>query len=258
MNFPHLSLPQSPSNVKRRFDEDGFVLIKEFVSAEGVHAIKKSLDQSIQHKIAEMPREHVFYDDLNNKDSLKQIQKLFLYDPLFEHLMFNSEIFDLAKLLLNGPVTCQNMQYFDKPPVTNHPTPPHQDGFYFMLQPCEAITFWLALDKTDEENGCVRYLPGSHLHGLRQHSETETLGFSKGISDYANPDALNEIAIPAEPGDLLAHHALTIHRADRNKSAERHRRALGLIYYSANAAESPEKKLRHQEQMQHLARQGKI
>jgi len=86
-----------------------------------------------------------------------------------------------------------------------------------MIKPAEAVTMWLALDHVDEENGCVRYVHGSHEWGMRPHGRTQT------------------IALPAAPGDLLVHHCMTIHRADGNQSATRSRRALGLIYYSADA-----------------------
>ena len=63
-----------------------------------------------------------------------------------------------------------------------------------------------------------------------------TLGFSQGITDYSTPqDKADEVAMPAHPGDLLVHHALTIHRADGNRSPARSRRALGFIYYSERA-----------------------
>ena len=41
----------------------------------------------------------------------------------------------------------------------------------------------------------------------------------------------------AGAGDLLVHHALTIHRAAGNHSPTRTRRALGFIYYSSTAQE---------------------
>lgn len=111
-----------------------------------------------------------------------------------------------------------------------------RDGYYFMLDRCEAVTMWLALDEVDEENGCVRYIPGSHFEGMRAHGRTTTLGFSQGIIDYPTPDdQTREVAMHARPGDLLVHHALTIHRADGNRSATRTRRALGFIYYSERA-----------------------
>ena len=135
----------------------------------------------------------------------------------------------------------KNMQYFNKPPGIGQPTPPHQDGYYFMLAPCEAVTMWFALEDVDEENGCVRYVPGSHKHGMREHARTQTLGFSQGIVDYPTvADRESELAFPAKPGDLLVHHALTIHRADGNRSTTRTRRALGFIYYSDRAREDVE------------------
>lgn len=49
-----------------------------------------------------------------------------------------------------------------KPPRIGKGTPPHQDGYYFMLEPNEAVTMWMALEDVNEENGCVRYVKESH------------------------------------------------------------------------------------------------
>ena len=97
---------------------------------------------------------------------------------------------------------------------------------------------WLALDDVNETNGCVMYLPGSHRLGLREHQKTETLGFSQGIPLYpSTAEQAMEVAILAKPGDLLVHHALTIHRAGHNHSKDQNRRALGFIYYGEQAVE---------------------
>ena len=97
---------------------------------------------------------------------------------------------------------------------------------------------WLALEPVDHENGCVRYVPKSHLKSMRPLATTGTLGFSQGITDFPNADDIsNEVAYPAQPGDLLAHHALTIHRATANHSRNRPRKAIGLIYYREDAVE---------------------
>ena len=108
-----------------------------------------------------------------------------------------------------------------------------------MLDPCEALTMWFAIDDVDEKNGCVRYVKGSHQMGMREHSRTQTLGFSQRIANYpTDGDLESEVAVAAQPGDLLVHHAMTIHRADGNQSLNRSRRALGFIYYSARAQEN--------------------
>jgi phytanoyl-CoA hydroxylase len=96
---------------------------------------------------------------------------------------------------------------------------------------------WLALDVVDEENGCMRYVGGSHRRGMRPHGRTKTLGFSQGITDFPREEDLTaERYISVQPGDVIVHHAMTIHRADANRSS-RSRRALGLVYYGASARE---------------------
>ena len=71
-----------------------------------------------------------------------------------------------------------------------------------------------------------------------------------GITDFGKgSDQLDEVACTARPGDLLAHHALTIHRAEANSSATRNRRALGFIFYA---------KCAHENVVAHKAYQSKL
>jgi phytanoyl-CoA hydroxylase len=181
-------------------------------------------------------------------------------DPWFQQVFTTGKFRETAEQLLRGPVVPKNMQYFNKPPGIGQPTPPHQDGYYFMLDPCEAITMWLALDDVDEENGCVRYVRGSQRSGLREHQRTQTLGFSQGIVNYPNGrDLANEVAMPAQAGDLLVHHAMTIHRADGNHSTTRSRRALGLIYYGERAVEDADAHAAYQRKLaSEMKSEGKI
>jgi len=224
----------------QNFERDGYVALQAFLSSAEISEIESNLQRFIQQIIPNMPAERIFYENKNDPNSLKQIQQMSEYDAFFYDLLHNSKIRRVAEKLLNDRVVPRNLQYFNKPPRVGQPTPAHQDGFYFMLEPCEAITFWLALDVTDEGNGCVRYVPGSHQQGLRHHGRTGTLGFSQGITDYSDCDSERELALHANPGDLLAHHALTIHRADGNQSRDRNRRALGFIYYAERAKQDQE------------------
>ena len=221
-----------------RFRTDGFVAVPGFLDQRELSELGENLERFIEEVVPKMPRDEVFYEDKGDLRTLKQLQQMFAYDDFFHGLTFGSRFEDLAAELLEDRVRGVNLQYFNKPSRIGQPTPAHQDGFYFMLEPCEAVTMWLALDDVDEENGCVRYLPRSHVDGLRPHGKTGTLGFSQGITDYGQPTDLDkELAIAARPGDLLVHHALTVHRADGNRSETRDRRALGFIYYAASAKE---------------------
>ncbi len=154
-------------------------------------------------------------------------------DPFFAGLL-NGRATKLAEIALGELVVAKNLEYFNKPPGIGQPTPPHHDGYYFHLKPNQAVTTWLALEDVDHENGCVRYVQGSHRLGLRAHGKSGVLGFSKGMLDFGLPhDHAYAICCPAVAGDLLAHHSLTIHWADGNTSKTRIRRALGLVYFAA-------------------------
>ena len=211
--------------------------------------LRRRIEQYIVNVVPDMPCNRVFFEDKNDSTTLKQLQDMQLYDPYFAAYLYKSKFEDLAANLLDETVIGKTIEYFNKPPKIGQPTPPHQDAFYFMLQPPQALTMWLALETVDEENGCVRYIKGSHLRGMRIHAKSNIAGFSQGIADYSNHDFQTEIPIVAKSGDLLIHHAMTVHRADANKSEKRSRKALGLIYFGESAKEDVQEKQAYQKQL---------
>jgi phytanoyl-CoA hydroxylase len=234
------------SRLKENFDRDGYVFLPGFLTKDEVDRINSRLKDFIKDEVPRMPFNHVFYEDNNDPATLKQLQDLHVYNSFFAEILKGSEFEKIAEILLGEKVIGKNLEYFNKPPVIGKPTPPHQDGYYFMLNPPQAVTMWMALENVDEETGCVRYIKGSHLNGMRPHGKTQTLGFSQGIIDYSEKDLASEIPFPAKSGDLLVHHALTVHRADGNKSNNRSRKALGLIYFGESAKEDTEAKKAYQ------------
>lgn len=244
----------------QRFANDGFVALRQFVAGPGLSEILSNVDRFIREIVPRLPPDQVFYEDKNDPTTLKQLQHMDAHDPWFHELLARGPFREIAELMLHGPVAPKNLQYFNKPAGVGQLTPPHQDGYYFMLDPCEAVTMWFALDDVDEENGCVRYAKGSHKRGMRKHARTQTLGFSQGIVDYPSiADSECEVAVSASPGDLLIHHAMTVHRADGNRSAARSRRALGFIYYSERAREDEEAHAAYQQALvEDMQTQGKI
>jgi phytanoyl-CoA hydroxylase len=236
-------------NLKESFKRDGFILIPDFYTPEEVRMINEKLEAFIQNVVPDLPSTKVFYEDKTDLKTLKQMQDLNEYDPFFSKILNNSRFSEIAEILLETKVIGKTLEYFNKPPKIGKPTPPHQDGYYFMLDPPAAVTMWMAMEDVDQENGCIRYLRGSHLTGMRPHGRSQTLGFSQGITDYGENDLAKEIAMPAKPGTLLIHHALTVHRADRNSSNSRTRKAIGFIYFSESAREDVEAKTAYQKKL---------
>lgn len=231
-----MSSPERNEAVKREFDRRGYVAVRGFLGAAEVEKVRGEVARYVSEVVPTIPPRDVYREVPGDERSIKQLVRMNQYDEYFEALLSGGRFVELAELLLSGPVIGRNIQWFNKPSGLSRATPPHQDGFYLMLEPNEAVTMWLALDEVGEENGCLRYVAGSHCRGLRRHEQTETLGFSQAIPDYGAEDRAREVAVPAAPGDLLAHHSLTIHRCDENRS-EMKRRALGLLYYSARAVQ---------------------
>ena len=223
---------------KEQFDQDGYLYFPGFLDKNETNQIKSRLDKIVEEGLQDIPTEHIKFENTENKQGVKMIQDLHLYDPLFKNILFESKFSVLAAELLGEKVVGKTVEFFNKPAKIGKATPPHQDGYYFMLTPMSAVTFWISLEEVDKDNGWVSYVKGSHLNGVRTHGKSGTIGFSQEIVDFGTPSDLeNEAFIATNPGDVLIHHALTIHRAAPNTSINRSRKALGLIYFGESAKE---------------------
>jgi phytanoyl-CoA hydroxylase len=219
---------------KEDFDRDGFTVVQRFLTGKMKQALLDNVDRYLQDVVPAMDLKQVFFEDKSRPETLIYVQNMQLHDPYFRTMLKNGACRQLAELLLGQPAAPQGISIFNKPPRIGRGTPPHQDAYYWMLEPNEALTLWVAIDRSDEANGCVRYIPGSHKLDMRPHEATKAFGFSQRISDYSAADEQAELPVPIEPGDLIAHHGMTIHRTDDNTS-DRSRRAVGLVYYSQRA-----------------------
>lgn len=254
-----MSTPYNPAQVRADYRRDGYVVLRGFYSPQEMKELKREIDRYVRDVIPTLPPDENFYEVKGQKDTLKYAKCMHAHDAYFMAMFTGDKCVKLAELFLDGPVVGQNLSMFNKPPRIGDQTPPHQDGFYFMLKPMEALTLWLAIDAVDAENGCVRYVTGSHLKPMRAHQKSKTFGFSQAIPDYGTPDDLkNEVAMTAQPGDMLVHHCMTIHRADANRS-DRTRHAIGMVYYAERAREDKAAIEAYQKKlMAELAATGKI
>jgi phytanoyl-CoA hydroxylase len=216
-------------SLKSRFDDDGFVVVQQFLPQEELQQLQSELDRYICDIVPHLPGSDAFYHDRDRPETLKQMQHMG-NDAFFNEYRRNSRWAQLAAQLLGEAAQSKGPEWFNKPPGTEYATPPHQDNFYFCLRPPSVLTMWLALDVVDAENGCLRYVAGSHKPGIRPHGPTDILGFSQGISDYSSADRDAEVAVSLQPGDVAVHLGNTIHRADSNASSNRNRRAFAMVF----------------------------
>jgi phytanoyl-CoA hydroxylase len=241
------------SALKKDFDRDGFVTVRQLLSNEEFAELNRELDRYIREVVPTLPDADAFYVDKSRPSTLKQMQHMQV-DPYFRDYVRQPKWLALAERLLGEPVICEYPEWFNKPPGEEAPTPPHQDNYYFCLHPPQVMTVWMALDRVNEENGCVRYVPGSHVRGLRPHGRSSILGFSQGILDYSDADRAQEVLTDLQPGDVIVHHGNTIHRAEPNRSRDRHRRAFAMVIKGVSAKRDQAAYQRYQDavKQQHL------
>ncbi len=214
---------------KQSYDEHGFVIVRGLLDDTDFAELRVNLDRYIRDVVPTLSDGDAFYEDRGRPETLKQMQRMGC-DSFFCDYVQHPRWIALAEALVGEPVTINQPEWFNKPPGTNHVTPPHQDNYYFCLVPSNVVTIWLALDSIDVGNGCLRYVAGSHRCGIRPHAASKILGFSQGLTDYAPADFTREVAIPLRPGDAVAHHCMTVHRADANMSDDRHRRSFAMVF----------------------------
>jgi len=246
------------TTLKKDFDEVGYVALRGFLDADEVEELQRETNRFIEETVSTLPEEVVYYEDKSNRATLKQVQRIHEHDDYYMRLATSGKVVGLAEELLGGPVTIQNMQYFNKFPRMGKATPPHQDGYYFMIKPQEALTMWLSLGHADASNGAVCYVRGSSRKGMRPHGSTGTLGFSQGIADWSDEDDRACVQMEASPGDMLVHHSLTIHRANNNDS-DRDRKSVGFIFYRDDVEIDEEAHAAYQKKLhESLKEQGKL
>lgn len=214
---------------KTAYDECGFVIVRNLLDPADFAALRDNLDRYVRDVVPTLPDTEAFYHERGRPETLKQLNRMG-HDAWFRDYVQHPRWKTLAEALVGEPCTVDQPEWFNKPPGTRHVTPPHQDNYYFCLEPAHVVTLWMALDPVDAENGCLRYVEGSHLHGYRRHVRSKILGFSQGIDDFTADDFTREAAAIMQPGDVVAHHGMTIHRADANLSKTRHRRSFAMVY----------------------------
>lgn len=84
------------------------------------------------------------------------------------------EICDMVAQLIGPDFLLWGTTLFGKPARTGKEVPMHQDGEYWPIRPLATCSAWIALDDTDEENGCLEVISGSHKNKqLLKHKQDD-------------------------------------------------------------------------------------
>jgi phytanoyl-CoA hydroxylase len=225
------------------YERDGFIAIPQLLAPEEVEALRRRTEQIILGEV-EMPSEFDRFvmiepalvgKELTRRERLQAVRKLWQlwkFDPVFEALVHHPAIVGVVQSLLGPDIKFFGDQMMLKPPFHGSAKPYHQDSPYWPIDPPALVTCWIALDDSTCDNGCMRFLPGSHRGGIIPHRHLE--GPHMVPEEYGAMDTAGEVAVELKAGGATFHHSCTLHETAANTTPYP-RRAHTLAYMSARS-----------------------
>lgn len=149
-------------------------------------------------------------------------------DPAWLEFARIAEILDMVEQLIGPDFILWGMTIFGKPARIGKATPWHQDGDYYPIEPLETLTVWISLDGSTPEQGCMKFIPGSHReHRIYSHHFEHRDDFTLAqVIDDDQVDLTRARDIVLERGQISMHDVYLVHGSDANLSD---RRRMGLV-----------------------------
>jgi ectoine hydroxylase-related dioxygenase (phytanoyl-CoA dioxygenase family) len=168
-------------------------------------------------------------DEEGKAATLPQILNPSKYAPELLEAAYRANAETLARQLLGPDAKFLGEHAIFKPARIGAATPWHQDEAYWEAdQEYEAISVWMPLQVATVENGCMWFVPGSHLLEVQPHHNIDNDPRITGlVIDQIDPEGA--VACPIPAGGATVHHCRTLHYTGPNRS-DIPRRAYILIF----------------------------
>jgi phytanoyl-CoA hydroxylase len=227
----HYSFVVSPEKIKF-FKENGYVVIEDLVSATELQWYRTLYDKLLRNEIdCSSKRSDLGGFIAPKRNGVENVTQI-MWPSDFVPELLTSPYFvrarDIAKQILECPDAERDFDMMiSKAPFTDTEVPWHQDMAYWIDLPDKrACSSWLALDDTTLDNGCMWFVPGSHLKPLRKH-------WPAGRGTHQGKGALmcdcseaEGVPVPLKAGSATFHAGGTLHYSRGNKTNKERR---GLI-----------------------------
>ncbi len=216
----------------QRFQEEGYVVVRGVLGA----AEAVQMREHYMRLRAEGPRPgDLGGDPALAEDPLNQFPRMLnmhLWDGLTARSVADSRLLALVRQFIGDqPVVNQTMLYFKPPGARGQAI--HQDQQYIPIDPL--IGVWIALEDSDDDNGCLMLVPGSHrLPVLPVEPADPALSSTPGQACVPASCPL-PIGIEMKPGDVVIFSGRTLHGSAPNRTADRFRRSLLCHYVGPRA-----------------------
>ena len=219
---------------KEFYDNNGYVVVRGLFSPEEIAAYR---DHFMSLRAEGAKPGDMIADTQKSGDPLQKFPRMIhmhRWDETTLQWLLDDRLNDcLTEFLGTGPLAVQTMLYFKPPGARGQAL--HQDNFYLRAYPGTCMAAWLALDPCDEENGCMRVVPGSHEWPILCTAKADT---SASFTDVTVPlpEGLDAVPVLMDAGDVLFFNGSLVHGSYPNTSRDRFRRSL-IGHYIEDRAE---------------------
>lgn len=211
----------SPAEVER-YNRDGHLGPFSILSPGEVDTLRAFFDRILDEALARG----------ENSYSIASAHRR--HAPVWD-LLHHPAIVDRVADLLGDNVVAWGSHFFCKMPGDGKIVDWHQDAVYWPMTPSKTTTVWLAVDDTDTENACMRFVPGSHVHGPLTHLPSAAA--DDNVLNLKVTDPLSYGLPPYDnvlrAGQASFHSDLLLHGSDANRS-NRRRCGITLRYCAAS------------------------
>ena len=221
----------SPEDIES-FRRDGYVHLTGVMSAEEMVAIEEVYERFLRGEIAVTGKD---FNDMTTGEhgtdptgyAVVNVMLPRKYYPTWQGNLFERRAQSIAEQLCGEGMTIDFDQLLAKSPGRSDAVFHwHQDQAYWIdTDDRRTATCWLAVDDSTTENGCMQFLPGSHLEPVRPHrplhgdrSSSHTL-----VTDLRPTDVMRPVEI--RRGDITVHNEGVLHGSGGNFSSSSYRRA---------------------------------
>jgi len=208
--------PDQPDQTFRdSYARDGCAFPCQVFSREKTASFRRQLEQ-LEAQLGDR--------QLGNKGQINYPHLVFSFASEIVH---NPLLLDYVEQLLGPDIMVWNATLFIKEPHSNSHVGWHQDLKYWGLQQQQGqVSAWLALSEVDRENGCMQFLPGSHLGEMAEHQDTFSCdsALTRGQQVAISSDE-GKCHVPLTAGQVSFHHGKLLHCSAPNRSS---RRRIGL------------------------------
>jgi hypothetical protein len=204
------------------FWKDGFICLEKVAEHAEINTLRAVGDRLLREKAGfNQGMLFDFYPEGEGPDKPKLAQ---LHHPShFERSLLESDLSRrlqrVAAQLLGPKARFVSDSFFHKPAHTSAVTPWHQDeAFTDPNIEHREVNFWFPLQPVSTANGCMQFIPGSHLGPVLLHGPIGGDPSTHGLECSTGFVEADAVICPLEIGDCTIHAGRTLHFAGPNHS----------------------------------------